>query len=472
MTHLPSTPRPRSFVLVSVAGSMLLGSLGISIATVALPPLSRSFAAPIADVQWVVLAYLLAVTASIVVAGRLGDLFGHGRTLFAGLVVFTLASIACTFAPTLPVLIAARLVQGLGGAALMAMPVSIIRDTISKERIGSAMGLLGTMSAVGTALGPSLGGILMVAFGWRAAFLALAGVAALLLIVATFSVPRNINPAGRAVKGLDLVGMVLLALSLTTYSLAMSGSKAGLAVDQRLLLPIALAAMLAFVLFERRCGSPLVPIPLLHDPIIGPSLATNFLVATVMMSTLVVGPFFLAFGLGLNDAMVGLVMAIGPLTAAFAGIPAGRLTDRFGAPLMLSAALLQIVIGLVCLALLPGLIGVPGYIVALVFLTPGFQLFLAANNTMVMGTVADERRGLVSGLLGLSRNLGFVTGASAIASLFSMALGDRPITDAPAALIGNAFTTTSLMAATLPIAALVISRLSSRRFGTDKANSQ
>lgn len=471
MIHPPSTPRSGTLVLAALAGSMLLGSLGISIATVALPPLSRSFSAPIAHVQWVVLAYLLSVTASIVVAGRLGDLFGHGRTLIAGLFIFTLASLACAFAPSLPALIAARMVQGVGGAVLMALPVSIIRDAIGKERIGSAMGLLGTMSAVGTALGPSLGGILMVTFGWRAAFLALAGFAAMLLVLAAFTVPRKTNPAGKTAKGFDLVGMILLALALTTYSLAMSGSKAGLAIDQRLLLPIALAAALAFVLFERRTAAPLVPVALLRDPVIGTSLATNFLVATVMMSTLVIGPFFLSLGLGLNDAMVGLIMAIGPLTAAFAGIPAGRLTDRFGALRTLTLGLLQIILGLVSLALLPGLVGVPGYIVALVLLTPGFQLFLAANNTMVMMSVPDERRGLVSGLLGLSRNLGFVTGASAMASVFSMALGNQSVTDAPAGLIGHAFTTTFLMATALPIAALATSRLSSRTPRTDQTNS-
>src|SRR5690349_6052104 len=116
--------------LTALAGAMLLSSLGISIATIALPALARDFSAPISGVRWVILAYLVAATVAIVLAGRFGDLLGHRRVLLAGLSLFAAASVLCAAAPTLDVLIAGRIAQGIGGAILMALPVSLIRETV------------------------------------------------------------------------------------------------------------------------------------------------------------------------------------------------------------------------------------------------------------------------------------------------------------------------------------------------------
>ena len=448
-----STAASENSALVILAGSMLVGSLGISLATVALPALARAFAAPLQSVQWVIIAYLVAVTASIVALGRLGDLLGHARVLILGLAVFALASMACAFAPTLPGLIAARIFQGLGGAVLMALPVSIIRTVVARERTGSAMGLLGTMSAVGTALGPSLGGITIEHYGWRAGFAVVGLVAFLLLAMAVIIFSRQPRRETTASATIDWFGSLLLALALSAYALSMTS--AGGVFDARMLFP--LTAMLAalFVWRQMVAASPLVPIALLRNSRIGLSLAMNFFVTTVMMSTLVVGPYMLSLGLGLDESAIGLVMAVGPLTAALSGLPAGRLTDRFGAARMLPAGLAQIVAGLVALAILPQWLGLWGYGLALVLLTPGFQIFLAANNTVTMQTVAEDQRGVLSGLLGLSRNLGFITGASAISSLFALNLGGVELAKAAPPLIAHAFSLTFLMATALPVTALL-----------------
>ena len=136
--------------------SMLLSSLGTSIVNVGLPTFARDFDASFQEVQWIVIAYLLAITTLIVSAGRLGDIVGRRRLLSGGVLLFTIASAVCGFAPTLHLLIAARAMQGLGAAIMMALTIAFVGDTVPKDRTGSAMGLLGTMSAIGTALGPSL----------------------------------------------------------------------------------------------------------------------------------------------------------------------------------------------------------------------------------------------------------------------------------------------------------------------------
>jgi MFS family permease len=159
---------------LAVAGlalSMLLSSLGTSSANVALPTLADGFGAPLAAVKWVVVAYLLAITTSSVVAGRLGDRFGRRRLLLAGLGSFAAASVVAAVATSLAILVVARAAQGLGAALMMALSVAFVRETVPSSKIGSAMGLLGSTSAVGTALGPALGGLLIELFGWRALFL-------------------------------------------------------------------------------------------------------------------------------------------------------------------------------------------------------------------------------------------------------------------------------------------------------------
>ncbi|VCU69480.1 Multidrug resistance protein stp [Pigmentiphaga humi] len=443
--------------MTALAGATLLASLGISIVTVTLPALARAFSAPVPAVQWVVLAYLLSVTVTITLAGKLGDLVGHRRVLMAGLILFAAASLLCAAAPTLGVLIAGRAVQGMGGAILLSLPLSIAREMVARQRIGSAMGLFGTMSAIGTALGPSLGGVLIGGFGWRAAFVLLAGMGACTGMLAARAIPADVPRPDASAGSPDRAGAALLAATLALYALATVGGKTGTAIDSGLLLAAALAALGLFILVESHAPSPLVPMTQLRNRITGLSLAMNLLVSTVMMSTLVVGPFFLVFGLGLSETSTGLVMAVGPLAAALSGVPAGRMTDRFGTRATLMFGLAQTTVGLVCLAYAPRLLGVAGYVLALLLLTPGFQLFLAANNTAVMLGAAEAQRGMLSGLLGLSRNLGFMTGTSVMSGLFAAAIGPQGIAGAAVDSIAQAFTATFLIAAALGMIALLLS---------------
>src|SRR5258705_10432173 len=164
------TPSVR-WALASLSLSMLLSSLGTSIANVGLPTMAQAFNASFQEVQWVVLAYLLAITTLIVSVGRLGDIIGRRRLLLAGIFLFTVASFLCGVAPTLWLLIAARGAQGLGAAIMMALTMAFVGETVPKAKTGSAMGLLGTMSAIGTALGPSLCRVLISGLGWLAIFL-------------------------------------------------------------------------------------------------------------------------------------------------------------------------------------------------------------------------------------------------------------------------------------------------------------
>jgi len=403
-----TTPAPLTGILASLALCTLLPSLAISSANVALPTLSTAFGASFAQTQWVVLAYLLATTTLIVGAGRLGDLIGKRRVLLAGITLFTLASALGALAPTLPLLIAARALQGVGAAAMMALTMAMVGAALPKARTGSAMGLLGTMSAIGTALGPSLGGVLIGALGWQAVFAVNLPLGLVALVMAWRYLPAD---RGQGAAGFDLPGTLWLALTLAAYALAMTRHLG--------LLAVAAIGLLLFLRTESRAASPLVRLDRLRDPALSAALAMNALVSAVMMATLVVGPFHLSGALGLGAAMVGALMSIGPVVAALSGVPAGRLVDRFGARRIAQLGLAAMALGCGLIALLPASLGAIAYVGPLVIVTPGYALFQAANNTAVMADVAAEQRGVVAGLLTLSRNLGLITGASAMGAVFA-----------------------------------------------------
>jgi EmrB/QacA subfamily drug resistance transporter len=398
--------------LAALSLCILLSALGTSIANVALPTIAEAFDASIRQVQWIVLAYLLAITTMIVSVGRLADLAGRRRMLLGGLALFIAASIVCGVAPNLGTLIAARAAQGLGAAAMMALAMPFVAETVAKEKSGSAMGLLGTTSAIGTAMGPSLGGLLIAELGWRAVFLAPVPLALLAMLLAWHTLPADRDlPQQR--ERFDVAGALLLAATLAAYALAMSG--------HRSLLLAAVAGLAAFVRIEAKAASPLLRLDLFSDRARTAAFATNALVTTVVMATLVVGPFYLAGALALDAARMGLVLSAGPVIAALAGMPSGAMVDRFGARRTTIAALATMAIGCAVLSQMPARFGIPGYLAPLVTITAAYALFQAANNTAVMTAVRTDQRGVISALLNLSRNLGLITGASLMSAIFGAA---------------------------------------------------
>ena len=449
-----SITTPVRGALASLSLAMLLPALGTSIANVGLSDMAKALQAPFQDVQWIVLAYLLAITALIVSVGRLGDMLGRRRLLLAGIALFAIASILCALAPTLWLLVAARALQGLGASVMMALTMAFVGSTVPKARTGSAMGLLGTMSAVGTTLGPALGGLLIAHFGWQAIFLVNVPLAGMALLLAWRYLPADQRGAHAKRPVFDHCGTVLLALTLGAYALAMTLGRGHFGARNGALLLAACVGAIVFVRVELKAPAPLIRLTMLRAPVLGAGLATSMLVSTVMMATLVVGPFYLARGLGLGTAVTGMVLAAGPLVAAFCGVPSGWLVDRYGAQRMGGAGLCGAAGACLALALLPASLGIPGYVAPIMLLTASYALFQAANNTAVMGDIVPDQRGVISGMLNLSRNLGLVTGASVMGAVFAAGAGD--IANArPAATIGGMHATFGVASA-LILAALAI----------------
>jgi MFS family permease len=236
----------------------------------------------------------------------------------------------------------------------------------------------------------------------------------------------------------------------------MTIGRGSLGLANAALLLAAVVGVGLFALAEARAASPLIRSAMVRDPALRAGLAMSALVSTVVMATLVVGPFYLARALGLDAAHVGIVMSVGPLVAALTGVPAGRIVDRFGAPRMTIVGLIGMAAGSLILAMIPATFGIPGYLPPLAVLTTGYALFQTANNTAFMRDIAPDRRGVMSGLLNLSRNLGLVTGASAMGAVFAIASAAADVATAPSAAVATGMRITFAVAAGLIAVALAI----------------
>lgn len=415
-----SESRSSRWALAGLSLSVLASSLSTSIANAGLPSLARSFGAPFQSVQWVVLAYLLAVTALSVSAGHIGDRVGRRKLLIVGISIYTISSFLCGIAPSLGLLIATRAAQGLGASIMMALSVSFVFETTPKNQTGSAMGLIGTMSAIGTAAGPSLGGFLLSLIGWQAIFLISVPLGLLALHLVLRYLPKNHELPVTDRSTFDFPGTTLLILSLASYALAMTLGRGQMGITNAVFIAVALLMAGAFILVESRTNSPVLKFEVFKDGSLTLGLIESTLVSTVVMSTMVVGPFYLTRGLGLDSMNIGLILSIGPIVVAVAGIPSGKLADNFGARRIALLGLIAMATGCFTFAMTSPAYGIPGYVFPIVVLTAGYALFQTSNNSAVLTSTSSDQRGLISGMLSLSRNIGLMTGASAMGAVFAL----------------------------------------------------
>lgn len=389
----------------------VVAGLGTSIANVVLPDAAEYFGVQSSHVQWSTMAYLLAVALLIVPIGKIADAIGRVRVLLYGIALFSVAALVAGAASSLTVLIVGRAFQGAGGAAMTALTVALIRQSVPAHQVGRAMGTMGSSMAAGMALGPAFGGFLVSQYGWRAVFFAMAVLGLLsglgvLADIARFREPGLVRKPIR----MDWAGLALLGITAGAYAMALTGPVSG--PLRVVFLVLTVGGAVAFVIVERAVVEPLIDFRELVSLKVLPEFGLALLGALIMMVFTVVPPFFLVEGLDLTSSSMGLVMAIAPVLGMLAGVPAGGLVDRFGSKRVTGVGLGLMALASVFLATLPLVWAVVGFVCGAVFLTPGNQLFMAANNTSVMRRAPSQHQGRIAGMLNLSRNLGSVAGTA------------------------------------------------------------
>jgi EmrB/QacA subfamily drug resistance transporter len=444
---------------------VLMSTLDSSIVNIALPTLVKQLHTTFPVIQWVVLSYLVVITAAMLGIARLGDMIGKKRIYMIGLGIFSTGSLLCGLSPTVGWLIGFRALQGTGAVMMTSLSLAIITEIFPPEERGRALGIIGSIVSIGIALGPSVGGVLVGLVSWRSIFLVNVpiGVAA---ILAVWKMVPNLPPRTQD-RHFDLPGALVVFATLAAYALGMTlgqsrGFQDGLIL---VLLGASAAGLVAFVAVESRMKQPMLDLRLFADPVFGINLLMGLLVF-VVMAGMFIFPFFLELVKGYPTEQVGLMLVAVPALMGIVAPPAGTLSDRFG-PRAISLLGLLVIAG-ACLAIstLHQDVTVWGFVLRLALLGFGIGMFQSPNNSAVMGAAPRDQLGVVSGLLALSRTLGQSSGIPLIGALFTIQVfagqtitPGMDVTTAPAAALVRGVNDTYRIAAYVMLGATLLAAL-------------
>lgn len=410
-----------------------MSPLDASIANVALPTIGRAFHTPVDYTEWVLIAYMLVTSSTLVLFGRLGDVWGQKRVYVIGFAVFGAASAACAFAPSFWALVAARAVQGLGSAMLMSSSPAIITDTFPSSERGRAIGLNGAAVAVGLSLGPLAGGMIVTYWDWRWIFLINVPISIVALMMAAFVLRREHHRR----EPFDLTGAAIAFTTLFALSLALSRAHAwGWSSPLTLgLLAYALLGTVAFIAIERRVRAPMLDLRLFRNRTFAFSVLAATLYFCAMYCVVFTVPLTAQVSLHRNALQAGLLLLpISVLNVVLAPV-AGALSDRVPARYVSTAGAICFFAGSLILALQPAHPAVWILYVGLFIAGAGTAVFSQPNNSTIMGHAPPNRRGIAAGILATARTTGQLLGvcvAGAIYFLRSQQLGPAAQSYAPA----------------------------------------
>jgi EmrB/QacA subfamily drug resistance transporter len=415
---MPSAPW---LAVGTVCVGAFMGQLDASIVSTALPYLRSNFHASVAAVDWVVLVYVLVLAGTVAAVGKIADRIGRKLLYTYGFGIFVVGSAACALAPSLGLLVVARVVQAIGAVMLQANSYALIRDVLPTERLGTGLGVQGAAQAVGLSVGPVLGGVLTALGGWRLIFVVNVPIGLIGLALGWFLLPRSTHRDPRS--RIDLQGTVLLAAipsaGLAALSLAAQPGTPAWIVPAL----VVLACLLLVIAFARQRLAPgaVVDSLLIRVPAFIAGISAALLSYVVLFSCLVAVPFFLSKERHLGPATIGFELFALPLALAVVAPLGGRIRDRVGPrlPSGIGMAITAGGMGILAIATThPGLT-VPALAVAGV----GLGLFIPANNAATMTTAPLERGGAAGGLLNMSRGLGTAVGVSVTSIAFAAGHG-------------------------------------------------
>ena len=411
-------PQPRrSWSAVAIWLALLLTVLDATIANVALPAIAGDLGTTPERSIWVVNAYQIAITMTLLPLASLGDIMGFKRVYLAGIALFVVASLSCTLARDLTELSVSRFVQGLGAAAIMAVNGALVRSTFPRAMLGRGIGLNVLVLAVGSAAGPSVAAAVLSLGSWRWLFAINLPIGLAVLVIGWRALPDAIVVARR----FDWRKALLSAAGFAALFLGTSGLVHGDAA----MLPVAelfvgVAIVVLLLRLSRDDPAPLVPVDLLRVRTLRLSYATSACSFAAQMIAFVSLPFFFLATMHAGRATVGLLLTPWPLGSAVSAPLAGRLVERVSAGLLGFIGLAATAAGLLALALIPASAGYAPIVVAIALCGVGFGCFQAPNNRTMLDAAPVARSGAAAGMLAISRLTGQTAGALAVALLFRL----------------------------------------------------
>jgi EmrB/QacA subfamily drug resistance transporter len=415
--------KTKPYLVLTVVGvGTLLSAMAGSMVNLALPTIGRDLSISIEDSRWVVQSFLLAVGALLLLAGRLGDLWGHRRVYLVGFALFGAASLACGLAGSFAQLVIYRVLQGIGGAMIMATGPALLTLSFPGKQRGRALGMLATATYIGLTVGPSMGGFIVSALGWRWTFYIYVPAAVIVLTLGLLYLPRK--EAEERPK-FDFAGALTLFVGLPCLLLVVSESQrwgAGFWMTW-LALGLGVAGILAFVLIQLRNSSPLLDFNLFRSQVFSGSALSAVANYIALFCVFILMPFYLEEGLRLPTAVAGLVLSVCPLVMAVVASPAGWLSDRIGSRGLATGGMLILAAGIFGLSRLGADESIALVVLCLATVGLGTGIFISPNSSALMGSAPRTQQGAAGSILAESRVLGMFVGVAVSTAIFHAAGG-------------------------------------------------
>jgi len=416
--QVKASPRYRWFILATVSVGTFMSTLDSSIVNVALPTISGKLHTDLSTLQWVVTAYLLTISSLLPVFGRIADLLGRKRIFSLGFIVFTLGSVLCGIAANIWFLIGMRVLQAIGASMLMANSAALIIANFPPKERGRALGLTGTVVALGSLTGPALGGILVGLLSWRSIFYINLPIGILGYLAAQIILPQDIPQHNN--ETFDFVGAFFFTLGMTSLLFSVSNGQDWGWRSSPILLGLFLGTLLLglFVYTELRVNNPMIHLSLFRIRPFFIGNITGFLSFVAMFANTMLMPFYLQHVLNYSPTQVGLLMTSFPLMMAVTAPLSGRASDRIGPIILTTSGLFVSALSFLYFLTLTASSLYWQIIPGLLLMGLGTGLFQSPNNSSVMSSVPPNKLGVAGGINALVRNVGMVIGIAFSVSLF------------------------------------------------------
>lgn len=401
----------RWIILFNVVLMVFMDCLDGSIVNVALPVMSQRLNVSMAAIEWVVTSYLIIICALILNFGRLGDIKGKTKVFTFGILLFSLGSLMCGFSSSLISLVAARVIQAVGASGTMATSQGIITQVFPNNERGRALGLVGTFVALGTMVGPPLGGFIVSAFSWEYIFLINVPIGIITFIMALKILPKTKKTVN---EKLDLKGSFLfIVFVVLLFGCITQGQNIGytnLYIISGLI--ISIVAFVLFVWAEKRNTEPLLDLSIFGNKLFSLSIFCGFISFIAISCTNIIQPFYLQDTLKLTPFITGLLMMVYPIILSVVAPVSGYMSDKFGSEFLTFIGLMLTSLGLLLMSTLNEHSNLISLTIFVSLMSAGNGLFQSPNTSLIMSTVPKNKLGIAGSVNALVRNLGIVFGIS------------------------------------------------------------
>ena len=401
----------RILILLNIVAMPFMATLDSSIVNVALPKMAEYLSVTTESIAWIVTVYLVVISATILIFGRLGDILGMTKVFQYGILLFTIGSLLCGASSSLAMLIVARTIQAIGGAAAMSTSHGIITQVFPASERGKALGINGTFVALGTMVGPPLGGFIVDILSWHYIFLINVPVGIFVFFMGRKILPHT-NKASK--EKMDIKGAVLFALIVVSlFSSITMGEHTGYAHPLIIAgFVISLVTLILFIFMEKKVSMPLLELRIFENKLFSLSIFCGFISFVSIGCTLIIQPFYLQSAMKFSPSFTGLVMMTYPLVLSVVAPLSGHLSDRIGSEFLTFIGLLLTSVGLFLMSTLNTGSSLVCIVSCFAIMSIGNGMFQSPNTSLIMSNVPRSKLGIAGSVNALVRNLGLVLGIS------------------------------------------------------------